>query len=82
MLLALRAQTPEWIWHDNKGSAWRQRNRFFRKPFTVDGMVTKAVLTVASDDQATVYLNGASSRSRGWDKATTVNVTADCPARI
>ena len=57
--LALQAQTPEWIWHDNKGSAPADNEiRFFRKTFTVDAPVTKAVLTIASDDQAIVYLNG------------------------
>ena len=46
----LGAQTPEWIWHDNKGAAPADGEvRFFRKTFTVDGLASKAVLSVAGD---------------------------------
>src|SRR5436190_21959351 len=78
MPIALQAQTSEWIWHDNKGSAPADNEiRFFRKTFTVGGPVIKAVLTVAGDDQATVYLNGKQvAVSRGWNKATSANVTS------
>src|SRR6266566_2012779 len=40
----LCAQTPEWIWHDNKGAAPADGEvRFFRKTFTVEGPASKAV---------------------------------------
>ena len=44
----LRAQTPEWIWHDNKGAAPADGEvRYFRKTFAIDGPVAKAVLSAA-----------------------------------
>src|SRR5262245_59464311 len=75
----LEAQTPEWIWHDNKGVAPADDEiRFFRKSFTVGGPINRAMLTVAGDDQATVYLNGKRvALNRGWNKPTTVNVTQE-----
>ena len=39
----LRAQTPEWIWHDNKGQTPADNEvRFFRKGFKVDGKIGRA----------------------------------------
>jgi putative heme-binding domain-containing protein len=55
----LPAQTPEWIWHDNQGGPLQEREvRFFRKHFTVEGTVTKAILNAAGEDQTAVFLNG------------------------
>ncbi|PYL00050.1 MAG: heme-binding protein, partial [Verrucomicrobia bacterium] len=75
----LRAQTPEWIWHDNKGQAPADNEvRFFRKGFKVDGHVTKAILTVAGDDRATAFLNGKQvAVNRGWNLAVTATVTKE-----
>jgi putative heme-binding domain-containing protein len=55
----LHAQTPEWIWHDNKGAATGDEEvRYFRKVFTVPAGVARASLTVACDNEAAVFLNG------------------------
>jgi putative heme-binding domain-containing protein len=73
----LAAQTPEWIWHDNKGVAPKENEvRLFRKTFHVDGSPTNAVLTAAGDNQVVVFLNGRQVASkRGWEQPVTVNVT-------
>src|SRR6185436_18733583 len=69
------AQMPEWIWHDNKGVAPADREvRFFRKTFSAEPGVRRAVLMAAGDDQATVFLNGKQVLvSRSWNKAVTGN---------
>ncbi|MCI0535617.1 MAG: hypothetical protein L0Z50_10360, partial [Verrucomicrobiales bacterium] len=66
----IHAQTPEWIWHDNKGAAPADGEvRFFRKSFTIEGTVARAVIAVAGDDQAQAFLNGKQvANSRGWDQ--------------
>src|SRR5207253_1307056 len=54
-----RADQPHWIWHDNQAAAIKPDEvRFFRKTFHVDAPPTKALLSVAADDEAMVYLNG------------------------
>ncbi|MBI4324926.1 MAG: c-type cytochrome [Chloroflexi bacterium] len=73
----LCAQTPEWIWHDNKGIAPQDNEvRCFRKSFQVDGPVAKALLMAAGDNAATVYLNGKQvAANRDWNKPARVDVT-------
>jgi putative heme-binding domain-containing protein len=57
--LSSQAQTPEWIWHPNNGQPPANGEvRFFRKTFVVRGELSKAVIAVAADNQATVWLNG------------------------
>jgi putative heme-binding domain-containing protein len=75
----LLAQTPEWIWHDNQGRAPGENEvRFFRKSFSVEGKVARAILTLAGDDRATAYLNGKEvAANRGWNRPTTVVVTKE-----
>src|SRR5437773_4985711 len=75
----LPAQTPEWIWHDNQGAPTADNEvRFFRKPFNLDGAVPKAVLSVACDNAATVFLNGKRVlTNRSWDRPATANVAKD-----
>src|SRR4051794_37940094 len=54
-----KAETPHWIWHDNKGVAIQpNETRFFRKTFSVSGKPTKAILKAAADDDAVIYING------------------------
>src|SRR6266404_8384712 len=54
----LLAQTPEWIWLDNQGAAPADNEvRFFRKTFAVEGPVSKAVISVAADNEAVVFIN-------------------------
>src|SRR3989441_5886619 len=73
----LYAQTPEWIWHDNKGAAPADGEvRFFRKTFTADGPASKAVLSVAGDDHVIVFLNGQEVlRNDNWQQADVADVT-------
>ncbi len=78
----LQAQTPEWIWHDNKGEAPRENEvRFFRKAFEVEGPISRARLMVAGDDQAIVFLNGRQvGVSRSWNRALMVNAVKEIKA--
>src|SRR5467141_2027933 len=73
----LCAQTPEWIWHDNKGAAPADGEvRFFRKTFTIDAPASKAVLSVAGDDHVVVFLNGKEVlRNDNWQQADVADVT-------
>lgn len=75
--LLVCAEAPKWIWHDNKGAAIQPEEvRFFRKDFELDGKVGKAVLRVAADDEAIVYLNGKEVlRAKDWDKPGAEDVT-------
>ena len=42
---SLRAELPEWIWHDNKGAKPADNEvRYFRRTFDVDASVAKASL--------------------------------------
>jgi len=79
LLLCLHAsaQTPEWIWHPNDGAAATNGEiRFLRKPFAVGQGVRKAVLAVAADNQAEVFLNGQLALSaHGHERAGTTDVT-------
>src|SRR2546426_7765827 len=53
-----RADNPHWIWYDNKGAAIQSNEVcFLRKTFRLESKPTKAILSVAADDEATVYLN-------------------------
>src|SRR5438132_8296158 len=53
------AQNPHWIWHDNHGASVPTNEvRFFRKTFLLPAKPSKALLSVAADDEAVVYING------------------------
>jgi putative heme-binding domain-containing protein len=71
------AQSTNWIWHDNKGEPIKPEEvRFFRKVFHVETLPTKAVLSVAADDDAMVFLNGKQvARPRDFDKPAYEDVT-------
>src|SRR5882762_8743632 len=57
--LSTLAENPQWIWHDNHGVAIKpDEARYFRKTFNVSANPTKALLTIAADDECDVYLNG------------------------
>ena len=75
----VNAQVPEWIWHSNAGKAPQTNEvRFFRKKFTLDGEPKRALLSVAADDEAEVWVNGKkASTVKGWNAATTSDVTYD-----
>ena len=72
-----QAQTPEWIWHPNSGQAATNGEvRLFRKTFTVEGRVNRAVLSVAADDRASISLNGSPAiKVNGFERATRMDVT-------
>src|ERR1700722_10922402 len=59
LAVSARADLPEWIWHDNHGAKPADGEvRYFRKTFEVSGKVTKAQLSIASDNAALVFING------------------------
>ena len=72
----------QWIWHPNDGAAATNGEiRYFRKTFTVAGKVQKAVLAVAADNAAEVYLNEKMAlNARGYERATYSDVTAQLRA--
>ncbi len=74
---SLRADVPEWIWHDNKGAKPAANEvRFFRKTFMVRDDMKKAMLSCAADDEMDVYLNGRKvSEVKDWSKPTYLDVT-------
>jgi putative heme-binding domain-containing protein len=76
---ALCAQTPEWIWFDNKEAAPQgEEVRYFRKTFEAPKDFTKAVLTTTGDDRATAFVNGKQvAESRNWKNAVSVDVTKE-----
>ncbi len=51
----LFGQTPEWIWGPTSVAG---ETRYFRKNFAIPEGTTGAVLAVAGDDEADVFLNG------------------------
>ncbi len=75
----LRADTPQWIWHDNNGAKTAADEvRYFRKSFEVRGPVVKAILSCAADDELQIYLNGRKiTDAKGWSKAASPDVTKD-----
>ncbi len=76
---AATAQTPEWIWHPNNGKPpGNNERRFFRKPFTLDGKVQKAMLAVTVDNEGTAFLNAKSVGTIvTWERPLIVDVTAE-----
>ena len=76
--LAADAPKPQWIWHPNGGNtATNGETRFFRKTFALEGKVQKAVLAVAADNSAEVFLNEKMTmNARGYERATYTDVTS------
>src|SRR4051812_22866875 len=77
--LASRAQVPEWIWHSNNGhAATNNEVRFFRKTFTVDELGKRAIIAVAADDEADVWVNGKRvMTATGWKSGSHANVAKE-----
>jgi len=77
--LPARADELHWIWHDNQGDAIKPDEvSFFRKTFHVDTLPTKALLSVAADDEAMVYLNGKQvAHPKDYQKPAFEDVTAE-----
>ena len=76
-LFAADPPRPTWIWHPNDGaSATNGEIRLFRKVFTVDQKIQKAVLTVAADNSADIFLNEKMAiAARGYERASATDVT-------
>ncbi|MBL9174589.1 MAG: c-type cytochrome [Verrucomicrobiales bacterium] len=72
-LTTIRAQTPEWIW--SAAPPDPEEIRVFRKSFTVPAGITKAVMTVAADNDAEVRLDGALvAKNESWSSPTRVTL--------
>src|SRR6185503_4135102 len=76
---ALRAQTPEWIWFNDKGATPQgEEVRYFRKAFEAPKGFSKAVLTTTGDDRVTAFVNGKQvAENRNWKNAVSVDVTKE-----
>ncbi len=63
------AENPQWIWHNNHGAAIKPDEvRYFRKVFQLAATPSKALLTVAADDEAQVFVNGKQvTETKGYD---------------
>jgi putative heme-binding domain-containing protein len=63
----LAALAQDWIW--SSGKAGENDVRYFRKPFSLGDVPEKAVLTVACDNKATVYIDGkVVGETDDWNK--------------
>ncbi|WP_040549828.1 c-type cytochrome [Pedosphaera parvula] len=73
----VRADAPDWIWHDNKGKEPANGEiRYFRKTFNVTGKVSNATLSAAADDEIQVFINGNMVlEGSGWSKGSHADVT-------
>ncbi len=74
--IALQAQVPEWIWHpDNGATPTNNETRFFRKTFSVKSKPDSAILSIAADDEAEIWINGKrQSDVKGWNNAVNANI--------
>ncbi len=73
--LFVQAQVPEWIWHKGHGTPTNNEVRFFRKTFVVEGSPKHAVLGIAADDEADVWVNGKREMTvTGWKNATYADI--------
>jgi len=75
----LCAETPHWIWRGSKGAPIQpEETCFLRRTFRAETKPDKAVLTIAADDEATIFINGREIiRPKGYDKPAVEDVTRD-----
>jgi putative heme-binding domain-containing protein len=67
--LPVAVPAQDWIW--SAGKAGEEDVRYFRKPFRLGDVPEKAVLTVACDNKATIYLDGKTiGENDDWNKPT------------
>jgi putative heme-binding domain-containing protein len=73
------AQDPKWIWQSaTNDPSQPDQVRFFRRHFSADAKLSKALLSVAADAEATVYVNGKQvARSRELVKPAYEDVTSE-----
>src|SRR6266404_7723789 len=79
LCFSVSGDTPHWIWRGNQSGAIQPDEAcFLRKTFRVETRPEKALLSIAADDEATVYINGHQvAQPKGYDKPTTEDVTRD-----
>jgi putative heme-binding domain-containing protein len=71
--LILSASAQDWIW--SAGKPGDDDVRYFRKPFRLGDVPEKAVLTLACDNQATIYLDGKIvGENDDWSKPTVLDL--------
>src|SRR5687767_13755967 len=69
-----RVNAQDWIWSGK--NAGENDVCFFRKPFHLGAAPEKAVLSVACDNKATIYLDGkAVGENDNWGQATVLDLT-------
>src|SRR6185503_3383880 len=73
--VSVSTHAQDWIWQGNKPGA--NDVRYFRKSFLLDAPPSKAVLTVACDNKATVFLDGkVVGENTEWNAPTAIDVTS------
>ncbi len=75
----LSVVAQDWIW--SGGKIGENDVRFFRKEFRVSEAPTKAVLALACDNKATIYLDGkVVGENDNWNEATVVDLVKQLKA--
>src|SRR4051794_15170960 len=71
-VLAAAAENPHWIWDNNHGAPIKPDDtRYFRKTFPLSSLPSWAMLSVAADDEAQVFVNGQQvGESKGYEHPT------------
>src|SRR2546425_6620580 len=75
--LAASGENPNWIWHNNHGAAPKPDEvRYFRRTFQSPATPSRALLTVAADDEARIYINGKEvTEAKGYEHPLRDDVT-------
>src|SRR4051812_15436509 len=75
--IILQAQVPEWIWHPtDRKEPTNNETRFFRKTFFAKNKPDSAILAIAADDEAEVWINGKKQNDvKGWNNAAYIDIT-------
>jgi putative heme-binding domain-containing protein len=77
--LPLAVSAQEWIW--SAGKAGEEDVRYFRKQFRLGDVPEKAVLTVACDNKATIYVDGkVVGENDDWNKPTVLDLAKSLKA--
>src|SRR5882672_1115159 len=77
--LPLVASAQDWIW--SSGKAGDEDVRYFRKPFRLGDAPEKAVLALACDNKATIYLDGKIiGENDDWNKPTVLDLAKSLKA--
>src|SRR5437773_8765834 len=75
--LLATAENPRWVWHDTKKAIQTNEVRFFRKTFMLERKPAKAILKIAADDEAIIYINGKEiAHCEDYDKPVSDEVTS------